>query len=164
MNFVTSTSNYVGQRSVGSGATVVFYNDGPGDHWTTTEMDQVMAALSEVDKLTGYNGQLLVDPIFGSRFVFFKTNLAHLQQILGPGKNWAGLNTEQSKERVIAMVDWNEQDANQLHQAMTTVEHEVSHNWDTTGERGKALQREVQRYERLLQPGLNQLSLVPVVR
>jgi hypothetical protein len=141
VNFVISASNYVGQRTVGSGATVAFYNDGPGDHWTTTEMDQVMSALSEVDKLTGYNGQLLVDPTFGSRLVFFKTNLAHLQQIFGPGKNWSGINTEQTNERVIGMVDWNEQDANQVHQAMTTVEHEVAHNWDTTGERGRALQR-----------------------
>jgi len=111
--------------------------------WTEAELETVDKAFQKLQDRTG-NTRLLKDSN-GSQLKFVKEKSLK-DGALGVNnetvrvKSFLGFEYDRSKTRTIGIADWNESSTAANDQAISTVIHEIGHNWDSIAEAGKAFQ------------------------
>ncbi len=140
--FTPSAMQLAATRTYG-GTQFNFYNDtAMGGAWTSDEITVVMVGVADVNSLTGYNNALMVDPKYGNVYNFALTSEARLQSLLGPDGTWSGINADQGTDRLIAFLPWDTTDTTQNGNEISDVGHEMSHNFDDSGEKAYFVQQQ----------------------
>ena len=113
-----------------------FYNN--SDNWTYKEVTVMDEAFAQMVDRTG-NNILLKDTRSSADLKFYKDvrsgdATAFNREITHKSWNWLKFRYDVSYSREIHMDDWNEGSASANAEAISTMIHEIGHNWDSAGE------------------------------